>query len=112
MGPLALSAIPANHLAVEDNDRATAPWRTISLCALAVIFLAVYFGSLFTPALLDDADSTHAEAGREMFVTGDYVTLHVNGFSTKICLPALASISTTSLRTCVGVHTTAISHSA
>ena len=40
---------------------------------------AVYFGSLFSPALLDDADSTHAEAAREMFVTGDYVTLHVNG---------------------------------
>lgn len=34
---------------------------------------------MFSPALLDDADSTHAEAAREMFVTGDYVTLHVNG---------------------------------
>jgi len=47
--------------------------------ALAVAFLAVYFGSMFSPALLDDADTTHAEAAREMFVTGDYVTLHVNG---------------------------------
>ena len=34
---------------------------------------------MFTPGLLDDADSTHAEAAREMVVTGDYVTLHVNG---------------------------------
>jgi hypothetical protein len=34
---------------------------------------------MFTPGLLDDADATHAEAAREMFVTGDYVTLHVNG---------------------------------
>jgi 4-amino-4-deoxy-L-arabinose transferase-like glycosyltransferase len=34
---------------------------------------------LFTPPLLDDADSTHAEAAREMYATGDYVTLHVNG---------------------------------
>lgn len=34
---------------------------------------------MFSPALLDDADSTHAEAAREMLVTGDYVTLHVNG---------------------------------
>jgi len=41
--------------------------------------VAVYFCSLFSPALLDDADSTHAEAAREMFVSGDYVTLHVNG---------------------------------
>ena len=47
--------------------------------ALAVVFLAVYVGSMFTPGLLDDADSTHAEAAREMVATGDYVTLHVNG---------------------------------
>ncbi len=47
--------------------------------ALVAIFLAVYVGSMFAPGLLDDADATHAEAAREMFVTGDYVTLHVNG---------------------------------
>jgi 4-amino-4-deoxy-L-arabinose transferase-like glycosyltransferase len=47
--------------------------------ALAVVFLAVYVGSMFTPGLLDDADSTHAEAAREMVATGDYVTLHING---------------------------------
>ena len=46
---------------------------------IAVVFLAVYVGSMFTPGLLDDADSTHAEAAREMVVTGDYVTLHING---------------------------------
>ncbi len=53
--------------------------RAASYWALAVVFVAVYFGSLFSPALLDDADSTHAEAAREMFAGGDYVTLHVNG---------------------------------
>ena len=47
--------------------------------ALGAVFLAVYAGSMFTPGLLDDADSTHAEAAREMVVTGDYVTLHING---------------------------------
>lgn len=36
-------------------------------------------GSLFSPGLQDDADSTHAEAAREMSVTHDYVTLKVNG---------------------------------
>jgi 4-amino-4-deoxy-L-arabinose transferase-like glycosyltransferase len=51
----------------------------VSYGALALVFLAVYFGAIFSPALLDDADSTHAEAAREMYVTGDYVTLHVNG---------------------------------
>jgi len=34
---------------------------------------------MFTPGLLDDADSSHAEAAREIVVTGDYVTLHING---------------------------------
>lgn len=43
------------------------------------MFVAVYLASLFSPPLLDDADSSHAEAAREMYVTGDYVTLHING---------------------------------
>ncbi len=51
----------------------------VAYWAVAAVFLAVYVGSMFTPGLLDDADSTHAEASREMVVTGDYVTLHVNG---------------------------------
>lgn len=53
--------------------------RSASYWLLALVFAAVYFGSMFSPPLLDDADSTHAEAAREMFVTGDYVTLHING---------------------------------
>jgi 4-amino-4-deoxy-L-arabinose transferase-like glycosyltransferase len=53
--------------------------RAASYWALALVFLIVYLGSLFSPPLLDDADSTHAEAAREMFVSGDYVTLHING---------------------------------
>lgn len=53
--------------------------RSVSYWALALVFAAVYFGSMFSPPLLDDADSSHAEAAREMFVTGDYVTLHING---------------------------------
>src|SRR5205823_14557936 len=59
--------------------RAPAPRRSLSYFVLAFVFVAVYGGSLFSPALLDDADSSHAEAAREMFVSGDYVTLHVNG---------------------------------
>src|SRR5581483_3485117 len=49
---------------------------TLLLCAFCAV---IYLGSAFSPALQDDADSTHAEAAREMFVSGDYVTLHVNG---------------------------------
>ena len=53
--------------------------RTASYWVLALVFAAVYLGSLFSPPLLDDADSSHAEAAREMYVSGDYVTLHING---------------------------------
>src|SRR5580698_9087755 len=35
--------------------------------------------ALVRPPLLDDADALHAEAAREMLMTHDWVTLHVNG---------------------------------
>ena len=78
MGSRQLSAISTPTISEEAN-RVPQPLRAASYWALAVMFVAVYVGSLFSPALLDDADSTHAEAAREMFVSGDYVTLHVNG---------------------------------
>jgi len=49
------------------------------LVGLFLLFGIAYFGSLTSPALLDDADASHAEAAREMLVRNDYVTLHVNG---------------------------------
>jgi 4-amino-4-deoxy-L-arabinose transferase-like glycosyltransferase len=53
--------------------------KTLPLMAVILLFATVYLGSAFSPALQDDADSTHAEAAREMMVSGDYVTLHING---------------------------------
>jgi len=57
------------------------PTSFASACVIGVLllFALVYVGSLFSPGLQDDADSTHAEAAREMLVTHDYVTLKVNG---------------------------------
>ncbi len=49
------------------------------LLALIVFWAAVYGTSLFRPALLDDADSVHAEAAKEMLARHDWVTLYVNG---------------------------------
>jgi len=78
MGSRQLSAISTPTIS-EAPNRVPQRLREASYWALAVVFVAVYFGSLFSPALLDDVDSTHAEAAREMFVSGDYITLHVNG---------------------------------
>jgi 4-amino-4-deoxy-L-arabinose transferase-like glycosyltransferase len=49
-----------------------------ALLLLAAVFLAVQFGSLFTPPLLDDADASHAQTAQHMIETGDWVTLKVN----------------------------------
>lgn len=42
-------------------------------------WLLIYVPSLSQPGLLDDADSVHAEASREMVLNHDWVTLHVDG---------------------------------
>jgi 4-amino-4-deoxy-L-arabinose transferase-like glycosyltransferase len=56
-----------------------APRRTAALLVLSGLWLIIFFAALFTPPLLDDADATHANAARHMALTGDLVTLHVNG---------------------------------
>src|SRR3989475_8669198 len=53
--------------------------RPILWGAVILMWLLVFVPGLFAPTLLDDADSTHAEAAREMLTSGDYVTLRVNG---------------------------------
>src|SRR4051812_12055388 len=45
------------------------------LCAL---WFMIFFLSLASPPVLDDADGTHANAARQMALSGDYVTLRVN----------------------------------
>jgi 4-amino-4-deoxy-L-arabinose transferase-like glycosyltransferase len=51
--------------------------NTLLLLALWIVFYASF--TLFTPALLDDADSVHAEVAREMLLRQDWVTLYANG---------------------------------
>src|SRR6202451_728930 len=48
--------------------------------AIAGLWLLLYASfSLFSPPLLDDADSVHAEVAREMVARHDWITLHANG---------------------------------
>jgi 4-amino-4-deoxy-L-arabinose transferase-like glycosyltransferase len=53
--------------------------RRLAWAAVIALFLAIYLGSAFSPALQDDVDTSHAEAAREMLSRGDFVTLHING---------------------------------
>jgi 4-amino-4-deoxy-L-arabinose transferase-like glycosyltransferase len=57
------------------------PTRRRGLFLLIIIFLwlVIYISTIFSPALLDDADTVHAEAAREMVLRHDWVTLYANG---------------------------------
>ena len=46
---------------------------------IVLVWAVIYFTTLFQPPLMDDADTVHAEAAREMVETGDWVTLKING---------------------------------
>jgi len=61
-------------------DSAFGKRQTIfQVTALFLFWLVVYGAAIFHPPLLDDADSVHAEAAREMLIRHDLVTLHVDG---------------------------------
>src|SRR5205823_9296673 len=49
------------------------------LATLVALWMVVYVSTMFNPALLDDADTVHAEAAREMVLRHDWVTLYANG---------------------------------
>ena len=46
---------------------------------VVLTWLLIYVPGLFQPGLLDDADSIHAEAAREMVLNHNWVTLYING---------------------------------
>jgi 4-amino-4-deoxy-L-arabinose transferase-like glycosyltransferase len=66
-----------------DTTTINRPAQTPSTLAvwllLAAIFAAVQIGSLFSPPLLDDVDSAHAQAAQHMVDTGDLITSKING---------------------------------
>jgi 4-amino-4-deoxy-L-arabinose transferase-like glycosyltransferase len=71
--------VPQPALDLVDQSVHSDRKRTTFLLLIVLIWAAVYVSSLFTPPLLDDADTVHAEAAREMaFVDHDWVTLHIN----------------------------------
>jgi len=53
-------------------------WR-VAVLLLTALWAIIYMAGLGTPALLDDADTVHAEAAREMVLRHDWVTLYANG---------------------------------
>jgi len=60
-------------------SRSTGQRVWLSLLILALLWICIYGPGLFRPPLMDDADGSHADAGREILTRGDWVTLHENG---------------------------------
>jgi 4-amino-4-deoxy-L-arabinose transferase-like glycosyltransferase len=53
--------------------------RYSSLGFIFLLWATIYFAGIFHPALLDDVDTIHAEAAREMVLRHDWVTLYTDG---------------------------------
>lgn len=78
MTPSAASQSPGTTL----SSSLTAARKGVTLVSVVMIVLlwgATYGAGMFTPALLDDVDSVHAEAAREILQRHDWVTLHTDG---------------------------------
>ena len=60
------------------TNRLFADWR-VAILLLVALWYVIYMVGLSVPALLDDADTVHAEAAREMLLRHDWVTLYANG---------------------------------
>ena len=59
-------------------NRLLSDWR-ISVLALIGLWAVIYMAGLSWPALLDDADTVHSEAAREMLQRHDWVTMYTDG---------------------------------
>ncbi len=76
-----MSSLPASELAgctaqeISNNSHT----HRRSWILIALLWAIIYVPGLFTPPLLDDADSVHAEAARELLVRHDWTTLYIDG---------------------------------
>jgi 4-amino-4-deoxy-L-arabinose transferase-like glycosyltransferase len=52
--------------------------QELFISLIVLVWAVVYFSSMFSPPLMDDADTVHAEAAREMVEHNDWVTLKIN----------------------------------
>ena len=74
---MSTQTVAGTSFSLESSDSA-AGRRKIFILLIVVVWAAIYISSIFQPALLDDADTVHSEAAREMVTTHDWVTLKIN----------------------------------
>jgi 4-amino-4-deoxy-L-arabinose transferase-like glycosyltransferase len=75
-----MSQAPSSTIPVPNRANPLASRNSIvSVLLIFLVWIAIYFAGMFTPPLLDDVDTIHAEAAREMVLRHDWVTLYTNG---------------------------------
>ena len=92
------------HFSILATSFAGGPRPRNAATILTLLWVTVFFCSLFAPPLLDDADATHAQAARAMVTTGDWVTLKVDGIRYLEKAPLPYWLVATSFR-CFGFNT-------
>ena len=70
---------PETNLLARPYPEKFSPWLIPRILTLLALWVVIFVSASSSPALLDDADSTHAQAAQTMLRTGDWVTLRVNG---------------------------------
>ncbi len=76
-GPVSTLTLPSTISSLESSN-AAAGRRKFFILAIVLVWAGIYISSIFQPALLDDADTVHAEAAKEMLTRHDWVTLHID----------------------------------
>src|SRR5262249_25488434 len=76
---LARTRVRRGSRAPRARCRRKAMTKRLQLAILLVLTVGVYIGTAGWPALLDDADASHALAARAMVESGDWAVLHING---------------------------------
>ncbi|MGB8769049.1 MAG: glycosyltransferase family 39 protein [Candidatus Korobacteraceae bacterium] len=71
--PRTVADADSNHISGHDA------WLRHRWIWIVLLWAVVYIPGLFSPPLLDDADSIHAEAARELIVRHDWTTLYIDG---------------------------------
>ena len=66
---------PEPHIQKKNNS-SKARWY---IAGIFLFWALIYIPGLASPGMMDDADSEHAQIGREMLAQHDFVTMHVNG---------------------------------
>src|SRR5262249_29068246 len=52
--------------------------QQLFIALIILVWAVIYLSTIFQPPLMDDADTVHAEAAREMIERNDWVTLRIN----------------------------------